>query len=218
MYRSLLAVALLVIAAPAYAADLPVKAPPTVVAVPYVCNLANCSGFYAGANLIETGSNFDVLSSGATPASNSLALGGQFGYQLWNGQWFLGAEGDFDYGITQTGAVPGAGNSALWAVGGLAKIGYGLSGLFGSAATGNATPTLPSQLANALIAPYAILGVWDRPWGAGFASGAGVQALIASNITLSVDYIHVNYNNASINPNVNQQTEDMVRVGIDRHF
>lgn len=202
--------------ASASAADLAVKAP---VAVPYLCNLANCSGFYAGGNIVETGGNFNVVSEGLSGlAQNSMELGAEAGYQLWNGQWFLAGEADIEYGITQNGALPGAGNSALWAVGGLAKIGYGLSSLFGSAASGGTTPTLPSALANAMIAPYVILGVWDRPWGAGFASGAGVQALVASNTTLSVDYIHVNYNNANVNPIVSQQTEDMIRVSLDRHF
>jgi len=187
------------------------KAPPAA-AVP-ACTLTNCSGFYGGGFLSESGGAF----SGGTGV-NQFELGGNAGYQFWNGQWFLAAEFDAVYGITSKGTIPGGGNSALWGVGGLAKIGYSLSSVFGAAANSSAQPVLPASLQNALIAPYVILGIWDRPWGAGFASGAGVEALLATNWTFHVDYIHVNYNNASVNSNVNQQSEDMVIGGIDYHF
>jgi len=201
---------LALLAAPAFAADvLPTKAPPAAPS----CTLQQCSGFYAGINIGESGSNF----SGGTSA-NQFALGGNAGYQFWNGQWFIAAEFDALYGLTQNGTVPGGGNSALWGIGGLAKIGYSLSSVFGAAANASAQPVLPSSLQNALIAPYAILGIWDRPWGAGFVSGAGVEALLANNWTFHVDYLHVNYNNAAVNVNVNQQTEDLILAGIDYHF
>jgi len=187
------------------------KAPPA--AAQPNCTLSQCTGPYVGGFLQESGSAF----SGNTGV-NQFALGGDVGYQFWNGKFFVAAEFDALYGLTSNGSLPGGGNSALWGVGGLAKVGYSLSSAFGAAATGSSTPTLPSSLANALIAPYAILGVWQRPWGAGFASGAGVQALLANNWTFHVDYIHVNYNNAAVNPLVNQQSEDMVIGGIDYHF
>lgn len=203
-------VALLLFAAPASAQTIVTKAAP---ASSPVCTLTNCSGFYAGIQIGEAGSNF----SGGTSA-NQFALGGNAGYQFWNGQWFMAAEFDALYGLTQNGTIPGGGNSALWGIGGLAKIGYSLSSVFGAAANAGAQPVLPSSLQNALIAPYAILGVWDRPWGAGFATGAGVEALLANGWTFHVDYVHVNYNNAAVNPNVNQQTEDLILGGIDYHF
>lgn len=200
----------------AAAADLQLKAP-AAAAVP-ACTVLSCSGVYVGGNVTETGGNFNVISTGLSGLSNnSLQLGGDVGYQFWNGKWFIAGEVDAQYGIVQNGALPGGGNSALWALGGLVKVGYDISGLLG-ASTQGATPTLPSSLANALISPYVILGVWDRKWGAGFASGAGVQALLAANWTISADYIHVNYNNANVNPIVSQQTEDLVRVAVDYHF
>ena len=203
--------ALLGAVAVANAADVLTKAAPAV-AQPN-CTQTQCTGPYVGGFLQETGGAF----SGNTGV-NQFSLGGDVGYQFWNGKFFVAAEFDALYGLTSNGNLPGGGNSALWGVGGLAKVGYSLSEAFGAAATGSSTPTLPSSLANALIAPYAILGVWQRPWGAGFASGAGVQALLANNWTFHVDYIHVNYNNAAVNPLVNQQSEDMVIGGIDYHF
>lgn len=206
---------------PAHAADLklPVKAAP----IPFVnatpCTLQSCSGFYVGGDLLESGGNFDVIGTGLSGlAQNNLAMGGHAGYEFWNGKWFAAFEGGADYGVVQNGALPGGGNHGLWDVYGLGKLGYDFSGIFGAGTNGTATPTLPQSIANALMSPYVILGVWDRPWGAGLASGAGVQALLATNWTLSVDYIHVNYNNANVNAIVSEQTENLVRASVDYHF
>jgi opacity protein-like surface antigen len=218
MRKMLLASTFLLMPALALAADLPVKAPVAAAPITY-CTLTSCTGFYAGGDLLESGGSFNVIGTGISGlASNDLALGGHAGYELWNGKWYLAAEGGADYGIVQKGLIPGGGNSALWDVYGLVKIGYSLASVFGATPAAGSTPTLPQSLTSALLAPYIILGVWDRPWGAGFASGAGVQALLATNWTLSVDYINVNYNNASVNPIVNQQSENIIRGAVDYHF
>ena len=78
--------------------------------------------------------------------------------------------------------------------------------------------SIPAALANALMSPCVLVGAWQRPWGIGFASGARASALIAKNWTVDIDYIHVNYNNANINPIVQEQTENIVRAGINYHF
>ena len=173
----------------AHAADMAIKAP-ALQPVPY-CTLQSCTGLYGGFTVAESGGSFNVISSGLGGiASNNLNMGGDIGYEIWNGTYFLAAELDAVYGVVANGNLPGGGNTNQWGFGALGKVGYNLSSLC----------------------------VWDRPWGAGFASGAGVQALLAANWTLSADYIHVNYNNANINPNLSQQTEDMVKVSVDRHF
>ena len=200
----------------AQAADLPVKASP-LAPVPYCTNMS-CTGFYGGLTIAESGGSFNVISTGLQGvASNNLNIGGDAGYELYNGVWYLAAEVDGVYGVVSNGTLPGGGNSNQWGFGALGKIGYSLASIFGGGTPAN-PPTLPASLAQNVISPYVILGVWDRPWGAGFASGVGIQALLMQNWTLSVDYLHVNYNNAAINPNLNQQTEDMVMAHIDRHF
>lgn len=202
----------------ALAADMATKAASAWSVAP--CTQNECSGLYAGGELFESGGGLTV-GSGTSASVTDLAMGGHVGAQFWNGQWFIAGEAGADYGLMQNGTVPGGGNSALWDVYGLAKIGYSLSSIFGvgsSSAPTQQAPTLPSSLAGALMAPYAIIGVWDRPWGIGFASGAGVEALLAKQWTLSVDYIHVSYNNAQINPIVTQQSEDLVRAAVDYHF
>ena len=199
----------------AHAADMAIKAP-ALQPVPY-CTLQSCTGLYGGFTVAESGGSFNVISSGLGGiASNNLNMGGDIGYEIWNGTYFLAAELDAVYGVVANGNLPGGGNTNQWGFGALGKVGYNLSSLFGGSSAN--PPSLSTSLTNAVISPYIILGVWDRPWGAGFASGAGVQALLAANWTLSADYIHVNYNNANINPNLSQQTEDMVKVSVDRHF
>jgi outer membrane immunogenic protein len=204
------------LSANAHAADLAVKAPP-LAPVPY-CTSTSCTGFYGGLTVAESGGSFDVISSGLGGiASNNINIGGDAGYEIYNGVWYLAVEVDAVYGVVANGNLPGGGNTNQWGFGALGKVGYSLASLFGASTT-TAPPTLPASLAQNVISPYVILGVWDRPWGVGFASGVGIQALLLQNWTLSVDYLHVNYNNAAINPNLNQQTEDMVMAHVDRHF
>jgi opacity protein-like surface antigen len=215
MRRFIPFLALLAATGTASAADMAVKAVP-LAPVPY-CTLNSCTGLYGGFAVAESGGSFNVISSGLGGiASNNINLGGDIGYELWNGTYFLAAELDAVYGVVANGSLPGGGNTNQWGFGALGKVGYTISSLFGTSSA--SPPTLPTSLTNAVISPYIILGIWDRPWGAGFASGAGIQALLAANWTLSADYIHVNYNNAAINSNLNQQTEDMVMAHIDRHF
>ena len=202
-------------ASTASASDLAVKAPP-LPPVPY-CTSTACTGLYGGLTIAESGDSFNVISTGLQGvASNNLNIGGDAGYELYNGVWYLAAEVDGVYGVVANGNLPGGGNTNTWGFGALGKIGYSLASIFGG--TPANPPTLPASLAQNVISPYIILGVWDRPWGAGFASGVGIQALLLQNWTLSVDYLHVNYNNAAINPNLDQQTEDMVMAHVDRHF
>lgn len=206
----------LVFGAPVYAQTAAKAAP----AAPDPCTQSSCTTWYVGGNLVNTGGNFDVIGSGLSGlASNGLMFGGDLGAQFWNGQWFAAIEADAEYELTlnapnNTGL--GTGNS--YALAGQVKLGYSLAELFGASTAGATVPTLPSALQNALISPYIAVGVWDRPWGAGLATGAGVQGLIAQDWTIDAEYLHVNYANATINPNVSEQTENLFMVGLNRHF
>ena len=201
---------------PAMAADLTVKAPMVPARAP--CSQTLCTGFYGGVDLLESGGSFNIVSTGINGlAQNNFAIGGHAGWEFFNGKWFFAAEAGGDYGLAQKGTLPGGGNQGLWNAYGLAKIGYSLLPAFGIAVPADGTaPSLPGTFA--IMAPYVVLGIWDRPWGAGFASGAGVQAWLAPKITLSSEFIHVDYNNANVNPIVTQQTENMIRATIDYHF
>jgi opacity protein-like surface antigen len=215
-----LALLLALLSTPAVAADLPpimTKAPAVAAPVAY-CTLTYCSGFYVGGELLESGGNFNIAATGLSGlADNNFAMGGHVGYQYWNGKIFAAAEGGGDYGLIEKGQLPGGGNQGLWDAYFLGKVGYSIADLFTNT-SGTATPSLPTSLANALIAPYVAVGVWCRPWGCGTAVGPGVEGLVATNWTLSVDWLYVSYNNASINPIVSQQSESLVRASLDYHF
>ena len=211
MKKIILAAIAPILAVPALAADMAVKAPPVVPAP--TCSLTSCTGFFVGGIVDESGGNFNLVATGLGGiAQNQFATGLRAGWEYWDTKWYARAEIIGMYGIAQNGNLPGQGNSALWSVGALVKLGYNFLGQ--SAPSGG--PILPTGLA--LISPYAIIGDWTRPWGSGLAAGAGVEGFIAKNLTVSVDAIHVNYNNALVNPNIKQQTEDLVLGGMDYHF
>jgi opacity protein-like surface antigen len=215
-----LSLALTFPAVAASAADLPpvYKAPAVAAPVAY-CTLTYCSGLYVGGELLESGGNFNVAATGLSGlADNNFAMGGHVGYQYWNGKIFAAVEGGGDYGLIQKGAIPGGGNQGLWDAYAIGKLGYSLADLFNATTSGTATPTLPTSIANALIAPYVAVGIWCRPWGCGTAVGPGVEGLVATNWTLSVDWLYVSYNNAAVNPIVSQQSESLIRASLDYHF
>jgi outer membrane immunogenic protein len=85
-------------AAPAIAADLPMKAPPAPPPV-----LFSWTGFYIGANIGGKWATFDHEVTGpATTVSftgdtrSSWIAGGQLGYNWQSGAWVFGVEGDID--------------------------------------------------------------------------------------------------------------------------
>lgn len=196
----------------ASAADLAaLKAP--AVPVPFSCT-NGCA--YVGAGIGESGGSFNIVSTGVQGLTdNNLNIFGEAGYDWFSGNIYLGANVMAEYGVVQNGIIPGGGNSSLWGAGAWAKIGYNVASVLGLTPP-TATNPLSSLLAT--TTPYIDLGIWDRPWGSGFLSGAGAMGWISSTTSLHVDYLHVNFNNAAVNSNVNQQTEDMVIGGVDYHF
>lgn len=208
-----------VMTTPVLAADLPVP----LKAVPYTaanCTFTTgCNNFYLGGGISEAGGSFNVISTGVGGlADNNLNIFGEAGYDYWNpssSNIYLGANALFEYGVIQNGALPGGGNSELWGGGAWAKIGYNVAGAMGLSVP---TATNPITSLFASTVPYVDLGIFCRPWGCGFASGAGAMGWLSKNVTMHFDYLHVNYNNASINPVVSEQSEDMAIAGLDYHF
>jgi hypothetical protein len=208
----------------ALAADLSTLKAPALAPVPYLsgagCSFtAGCNAPYVGGGIAEAGGSFNVISTGVGGLTdNNLNLFGEAGWDYWNpsSNIYFGVNAMAEYGVIQNGALPGGGNSELWGAGAWAKIGYHVY-----AALSGTTPTTTTNGLSSLLAstvPYVDLGVFCRPWGCGFLSGAGAVGWISANTSLHVDYLHVNYNNALVNANLNQQTEDMVLGGLDYHF
>jgi opacity protein-like surface antigen len=228
MRKYLLASAVLACAVPAYAADVNAQAATPVKAAPVACSPTtpmSCSGFYLGGNIAGSGSNLDVLQEGI---GNSLlsgggAFGADAGYRFWNGTYYFGAEvfGDF----SELSLGPGLGYKASYLFGEVAKFGMGFPGLFGQAGAGSTTPsqsptpiTVPAGLASALLSPYVQVGAVERPWGVGWAVGAGADFVLAARWNLDLSYLNVQYNNAAINPNVSQQSENIFKVSLNFHL
>jgi hypothetical protein len=192
-------------------AVLPAKASAVTATLP--CTPTYCVGPYVGGFIAESGGSLNIPATGLSGlASNQLSLGADVGWQYWDDKWFAAAEVVAVYGLMQNGTIPGGGNSGLWGAGLLAKIGYN----FFNATAPAGGPQLPTGITP--IAAYAILGDWIRPWGQGFAAGGGVEGWLRTDLTVNIDYLHVNYNNAAINPLVNEQSEDLVIGGFHKHF
>lgn len=200
---------------------LPAKAPIAgTTTTTSVCSFtAGCNLPYIGGGLSESGGSFDVISTGLSGlAENNLNLFGEAGWDYWNPTTniYVGGEAMFEYGIEANGTLPGGGTSELWGTGVWGRLGYGIAQAYGIAAPTSGTPSLSGIVASTV--PYVDLGYFARPWGGGFLTGAGVMGWIAPNVSVHIDYLYVDYNNASINPNVSEQSEQMVLGGFDYHF
>lgn len=192
------------------------KSPPPASAV------ANCSGPfclapYLGGGISESGGNFNVAALGINGvASNNLNMMFEGGLDYFSSNIYVGLTAVGEYGITANGNIPGGGNSALWGAGQWARLGYNVANALGITPPSGNAPSLAGVVTTTV--PYVNIGVWERPWGSGFLSGIGVVGWLSKTVTVHVDWNHVNFNNASINPIAKQQTEDMVIGGFDYHF
>jgi hypothetical protein len=209
-------------AASATAADLPAKAVP--VKAPYVstCTVQNCTGFYLGAHVEGEGSNADILGSGINGSifASGAGLGLHGGYQLWNGNFFASAEvGGTWYTGTQSAVGSVIGIDQRWSVDYVAKLGYGLNGLFNGPPAPSQGPVNVIQTLNAaMISPYFIVGGRTRAHNLnGLVTGGGIEYTLGGGYNAFAEYRHVNYN-VTIDGVVNVSTENSVTAGVNRKF
>jgi len=212
MNKSLLAGVALValIAGPAFAADMPVKAP---VRMP----VFDWSGFYIGANV---GGSFGkastdwvvaAASAGSTSGSLDGILGGfQVGYN-WqvNSTWVAGLETDFD-GTGQKGSssfiVPSALSLALIDTNtaavnlpwfgtirgrfGLIPAEHWLVYITGGAAYGEVTSNITSTVTTAGV-PASMAAATSNTVHTGWTVGGGVEAVLLGNWSARLEYLYV---------------------------
>lgn len=225
MKRLILALSLL--ATPAFAADLPVKA---LVAPPVPnCDITRCSGFYVGLNVTGVGTNLDLIGGGlgGSVNANGTLLGGHVGYQAWNGQWFGAVEAGCAYDLTQKVDAIGGTNSNRFLCTEVVKAGGLLGSLLGTG-WGNPAPAAPSQgalpfnipatLSSALVSPYVTLGAAQRFGKSGFVSGAGAQFIISANWNIGLEYMHIRYNRQQVTEFQELDTENLIRMSVNYHF
>lgn len=203
--RLIVAVALVASAMPSFAADnLPFANLIKGSSVPS-CQVAttttplSCSGAYIGVGLSGQGSNADIVGSGI---NGSVFAGGivpsfDAGYQYAAGNWLFGAELDLGYSINNSAKVNGlGGNFDGLRISEVFKVGGNLAGFLGT----QAPITIPPQLANAVLAPYAHISPtqWQiaGTWAAGTGSGAGVEFDFGPRVWGDLRYTYTNFNGA----------------------
>ncbi len=212
-----LIVALSLIASPAFAADLSLKAVPLPTAAP--CSAGSCSGWYAGFGVLGDGTNVDIVGNGINgsvfSAGGAIQLHG--GYQLWNGSWFAAIEGGAGYEFTRASAnglniVNNGGSKFIGTE--LVKLGYNF---FPST---QAAVVVPSQSPIPLISPanffaattpYMVFGGMQRRGKSLWVNGAGAETVIAAGWTSSVQYLYAPSQNGDPATNI-------VMLGLNKHF
>jgi opacity protein-like surface antigen len=226
----LFALALGLASPPVQAADVGVPVLKAPALKQSTCTVTDCSGLFVGFNVAGVGSNLDILGSGINNSvfAGGGMIGGNAGYQLWNGQFFAAAEFSVDARFNTN--MAGAPNDKFLALG-LVKAGAALGNLFGAGTPGTTTSPTPSQApinlaiipGTAMLSPYALLGgAWSQR-GTGWATGAGSEFLLAKGWNLDVKYIHINYaggqTTAIPGAVVNQSgAENIVMAGFLRKF
>jgi hypothetical protein len=206
----------------AYAADIPVKAPvvPPPALSTTACTPEHCTGLYMGFNVSGVATNANVLANGinGSVAGGGESIGGQGGFQFWNGTWFFGGEVFGDYTVGGSPIIAGA-NKPTYLFGEVVKVGTPLSTFFGSVAPAN-TSGLPALLTANTISPYIFTGACERSWATGICSGAGVTfAIDQQHWFLDARYINIQYTGSdSVNAVQSISQENLIQLGLNYKF
>lgn len=210
---------LLVIAGPAFGADI-VKGPARqLLPVASPCTITSCTGFYLGFNLAGIATNANVLAGGinGSIAGGGQNIGVQGGYQFWNGTWFFGPEVGLDY--TYGGTIVPGGGVPKWLGYEIVKFGTPLSTFFGGITPANPSG-LPALLVNNTLSPYLFVGAAQRNWGTGIAGGGGITFLIPdSQWFLDARYMNIQYTGGNqVQTGVSVPQENIILVGLNYKF
>ena len=202
------------LSAPAFAADMPMKAP---MAAP----MFDWSGWYVG---IEGGGGWArskiVPPAAISPESGNGGLaGGTIGYNLQRGPWVLGIEGDFSWSnihtTTRTNCATTCDSRLDWFGTARARAGYTVAPTLLLYATGGAAfgsihswfPTFPDQATARKT---------------GWTIGGGIEGVVAPNWTAKLEYLHVNFGRYATDTLADIPNEgfraNIVRVGLNYKF
>jgi opacity protein-like surface antigen len=207
----------------AAAADLPkaaatAMATKAVTATPAVpsCTIASCTGFYAGLDITGDASNFNLIGNGINGSLNAAGteIGGHAGFRSWNGTVYLGAEIGCAYDIGMN--VVGSSIDKFRCME-LGKAGGSLTALFGQ----QQSFTFPQALQNSFVSFYGILGASERYGATGLAGGIGAEFIVAPKVSLTLDYINVNYSGGgptTMSGLAQVPNENLFRLGINYDF
>lgn len=214
MKRFILAALAAMLVAPAFGADIPrlaLKAAPATVPT---CSPVYCVGFYGGLDISGNGTNVNLLNGlGGSLNANGTEIGGHAGYRSWDGKLYLGAEVGCAYDVSMNivGLTPSSKVRCME----LVKAGGALSALFGQ----QQAFQFPAALQTSFLSFYAILGASERFHSTGIAAGVGAEFLVTSNVSLTLDYINVNYSGGgAVQGSLSIPTENLFRMGVNYNF
>lgn len=201
---------------------LPAPAPAQIPApaTPFLgtaCTTTQCTGPYAGAWMAGNGTNADIVGSGldGSVLAGGAVLGGDIGWQYWNGTMFFGVEAGIGDQVNIGSSLNGIGANETGYFGYQEmQVGGTLAGLFG---TSSAPITPPSALSADLITLYGALGIAERPFATGWQTGAGAKFALTPNIFLDIGYRYINYG-AATQGALNFNAENLVRLAVQYHF
>jgi outer membrane immunogenic protein len=200
----------------AWAADLPVKAPPVTVKAPF-----SWTGCYAGLNAGGASTQIEqdvtipgVMGFGSSGRGSSFTGGGQIGcnYQF-DPKWVVGIEGDINYlngkrsqnftfpfGGGEDTVVGSQQTSLRWLATLRGRFGYAWDRSFlyatGGLAIGDVRSSVSATGTNsngAVIAQYAGSYSADR---VGWTAGAGFEYAFADRLSAKLEYLHFDLGNA----------------------
>jgi outer membrane immunogenic protein len=216
----------------AFAADLPVKAPPREAAV-----VSTWTGCYLGANLgygwgraSETTTGGGVTSS-ASESLNGILGGGQIGCNMQTSNIVWGIEGDFqgtDQHRTTTLAVGGLGiskrDSVPWFGTVRGRVGISLAPQWLLYATGGGGY---GEFKSAVTLSGLVVGGFTTTTDHGFWTvGGGVENMFAPHWSWKLEYLYLstgNINNTVVAAGVpfaisSKFTDNILRAGVNYHF
>lgn len=215
--RSLIIAAALAMFAPAvHAADLSVKAVP-YAPLPVSCTPQSCSGWYGSFGILGNGSNADIIGGGLNNSlfqtGGAITVGG--GYQFWSGSLFAAIEGNVGYEFTSNSASVLTQGGSKFIGQELIKLGYNFFPNASSApvvASQSAVPGLVAP-ANLLAAstPYLVFGGMQRRGQSMWVNGAGVETIVASSWTTSLEYLYAPSQNA-------EPATNIISLKLQKHF
>jgi hypothetical protein len=183
------------------------------------CSPTLCYGFEIGGTFAGTVTSLNVIGQGI---SGSFAGGGQSlgvtaDYKYFNGTFLF--QPTLTAAYTVNGSPVIAGYSApKYMLAALMKFGTPFSTFFPSAAPVSTTGFSSTLLASVLT-PYLQVGLVVRPWGTGFASGAGIMGRIADQWTWDFSYVNVQYTGSnSVAPGQTLPQENLGMFTVSRIF
>ena len=207
--RVLIALTMALLTVSAFAADLPMRAPPPA---PVYIPAFSWSGIYIGVNGgYSFGTTTTVGSSGGL-STNGFVAGGTFGGNFQAGMFVFGAEGDFDWdnikGTPSPAVCPGCLETSNWLATVRGRVGVAWDRLliYGTGGAAFQNLKFSTCCSSAVTNPI------------GWTGGGGIEFAISPNWSVKAEYLFVDFNNKPTIVTIFSLTENVIRGGVNFRF